>query len=118
MRPSGQGVQYRRYTDPPGAAESGDELTDFPRAVDNSTLPCFPPIFYQGELNSCTSVAVTYYQLTHMTGLVRGWDQKRAGAAQRFSPLWTFNLINGGNNHGTFQARAYAALLAHGAVTL
>ena len=117
VRPPGLGVQYRRYTDAPGDPESGEELTNFPRAVDNSTLPCFPPIFFQGELNSCTSVAVTYYQLTHMTGLVRGWDQKRAGA-QRFSPLWTFNLINGGNNHGTFQSRAYAALLAHGAVSL
>lgn len=118
VRPPGQGVQYRPYTDPSGDVEVGEELAHFPRAVDNSTLPCFPPIFYQGELNSCTSVAVTYYQLTHMTGLVRGWDQKRAGAAQRFSPLWTFNLINGGNNRGTFQSRAYAALLAHGAVSL
>lgn len=89
-----------------------------PRAVDNSVSPCFPPIFYQGDLNSCTSVAVTYYQLTYMTGRAQGWDQRNGGPALRFSPLWTFNLINDGNNRGTFQARAYAALAAHGAVTL
>lgn len=117
VRTPGLGAQYRRYSEPVADAGGGAEIVNFPRAIDNSQLPCFPPIFYQGELNSCTSVAVTYYQLTHMTGLARGWDQKR-GLAPRFSPMWTFNLINGGDNRGAFQSRAYAALLAHGAVSL
>lgn len=89
-----------------------------PPAADNSRMPCFPPIFDQGALNSCTSVATTYYQLTHMVGLARGWDQRRAGPEKRFSPAWTFNLINSGNNRGSFQSRAYAALMSHGAATI
>ncbi len=117
VRAPGLGIQASRYVEPRADVSRDDEVVNFPRAVDNSELPCFPPIFYQGELNSRTSVAVTYYQLTHMTGLARGWDQKRPGAT-RFSPLWTFNLINGGNNLGAFQSKAYTALLAHGAATL
>lgn len=118
VRAPGLGLQTHHSSDAPGDDALADDPIHFPHAVDNSELPCFPPIFNQGALNSCTSVAVTYYQLTHMTGLARGWDQKRAGGAQRFSPMWTFNLINSGNNQGAFQARAYAALVSHGAVTL
>lgn len=118
VRAPGLGLQASRLSDASDTDNLAEDHIHFPRAVDNSELPCFPPIFDQGALNSCTSVAVTYYQLTHMTGLARGWDQKRNGGALRFSPMWTFNLINSGNNQGAFQVRAYAALLSHGAVTL
>ncbi|WP_438480231.1 hypothetical protein [Oleiharenicola lentus] len=118
VRAPGKGVHAQRYAEAHGDATEEQELVNFPRQIDNSTLPCFPPIFNQGELNSCTSVATTYYQLTHMTGLARGWDQKRATPEMRFSPQWTFNLINNGNNLGAFQVRAYTALMAHGAASL
>lgn len=118
VRRPGRGVVAQPYSDPAAPKDNNVELGQLPRAVDNSELPYFPPIFNQGDLNSCTSVATTYYQLTHMVGLARGWDQRRGNPAQRFSPMWTFNLINSGNNLGAFQVSAYAALLAHGAATL
>ncbi len=90
----------------------------FPRAVDNSALPAFPPLFDQGDLESCTAVVSTYYQLTHAIGLERGWDQSRLSDASRFSPAWIYNLTNGGANLGVSLSRAYLALAEHGAVTL
>lgn len=89
-----------------------------PSAVDNSTLPAFPPLFDQGELESCTAVVSTYYQLTHAIGLRRGWDQARLSDENRFSPAWTYNLTNHGANIGVGLSRAYRALAEHGAVTL
>jgi hypothetical protein len=89
-----------------------------PRAVDNSALPSFPPIFDQGDLESCTAVVSAYYQLTHAIGLRRGWDQSRLCDASRFSPAWIYNLTNGGENLGVSLSHAYRALAEHGAVTL
>lgn len=89
-----------------------------PTSVDNSALPAFPPLFDQGDLESCTAVVSTYYQLTHATGLLRGWDQSRLSARSRFSPAWTYNLTNEGANLGVSLSRAYLALAEHGAVTL
>lgn len=117
-------AQITRPLDPardhadPHALEPGLGVHRLPRFVDNSTLPSFPPIFDQGNLASCTAVVTTYYQLTHTVGLMRGWDQSRLGNRHRFSPAWTYNLTNGGANSGVSLLRAYAALSAHGAVTL
>jgi hypothetical protein len=98
--------------------EPGLGVRRLPRSVDNSALPYFPPIFDQGRLESCTAVVSTYYQLTHTVGLMRGWDQSLLGNEHRFSPAWTYNLTNNGNNAGVSLLRSYAALSAHGAVTL
>lgn len=89
-----------------------------PPAVDNSALPSFPPLFDQGDLESCTAVVSAYYQLTHAIGLRRGWDQSRLSDQNRFSPAWIYNLTNRGANIGVSLPRAYAALAEHGAVTL
>ncbi len=98
--------------------EPGLGVRRLPRFVDNSALPHFPPIFDQGRLESCTAVVSTYYQLTHTVGLMRGWDQGVLANDHRFSPAWTYNLTNNGANTGVSLMRAYAALSAHGAVTL
>jgi len=74
-------------------------IDDLPSCVDNSELKSFPPIGDQGYLNSCASYATTYYQLTHMFGLKLGWDVKNdTENKQKFSPKWTFNLTNAGEN--------------------
>lgn len=127
VRRPGRGVVPEPLRPTPAMEDESDDGTTLepsygvgrlPREVDNSTLPSFPKIFNQGQLNSCSAVVTTYYQLTHMTGIMRGWDQKRAENTRRFSPAWTYNLVNGGNDSGSSLIAAYSALHAHGALTL
>jgi len=77
-----------------------DNVFEFlPSEVDNSQLKSFPPIGDQGALNSCVSYSTTYYQMTHMFGMELGWDVKSDVENKRkFSPKWTFNLTNAGEN--------------------
>ncbi len=70
-----------------------------PSSVDNSQLSSFPPIGDQGQLNSCVAYSTTYYQMTHMFGMTLGWDAKNdMDNVRKFSPKWTFNLTNAGEN--------------------
>lgn len=87
-----------------------------PAAVDNSALSWFPPIRSQGALASCTCFATTYYQMTHMTAMVREWDAKSGGDAYRFSPKWTYNLIYDYIQAPSLLA-AHCVLMDHGAAT-
>lgn len=88
-----------------------------PSYVDNSTLKYFPPIRSQGSLNSCAQFATVYYTFTHMTALTRDWDAKNGGDMFRFSPKWTYNMLNGGSNVGTTEYDAYAIAMKHGLAT-
>ena len=56
--------------------EAAPPLDGMPTAVDNSTLQYFPPIRSQGSLPSCVPFSINYYQLTHMVGLQKGWNNK------------------------------------------
>ena len=85
-----------------------------PSAVDNSTLKFFPPIRSQGALNSCAQFAAVYYTLTHMTAMARDWDAKNWGDAFRLSPKWTYNMLNGGMNIGSWHYSAYSIAQKHG----
>jgi PKD repeat protein len=99
----------------------GDAITSGPGAlppyVDNSTLRCFPPVRSQGSLNSCAQFSAVYYTLTHMTALARNWDAKSGGDSYRFSPKWTYNMLNGGENVGSWHYDAYAIAQKHGIAT-
>lgn len=88
-----------------------------PASVDNSTLKYFPPIRSQGSLGSCAQFSAVYYTLTHMTALARDWDAKNGGDSYRFSPKWTYNMLNGGANVGTWHYDAYAIAMKHGLAT-
>ena len=88
-----------------------------PNYIDNSTLSYFPPIRSQGSLNSCAQFSPIYYTLTHMTAMARNWDAKNGGDSFRFSPKWTYNVLNGGANVGTWHYDAYAIAQKHGAAT-
>jgi hypothetical protein len=88
-----------------------------PGSVDNSTLSCFPPIGDQNPLGSCVAFATTYYQFTHMTGLLKNWDVKSDAVNMRkFSPGWTYNLCNYGADEGLYTSDAYRLLLDNGSV--
>ena len=105
------------------ASEDGEATTqDVPMAlppfVDNSTLPYFPPIRSQGSLGSCAAFSTTYYQMTHMVAMARGWDvRSTSDNTNKFSPKWTYNMINGGTDSGAYPATALRLMQYHGAAT-
>ncbi len=88
-----------------------------PTSVDNSTLKYFPPIRSQGSLGSCAQFAAVYYTLTYMTAMARDWDAKNGGDQYRFSPKWTYNMVNNGNDGGSWYGDAYAIAQKHGLAT-
>ncbi|MDP4181801.1 MAG: kelch repeat-containing protein [Bacillota bacterium] len=110
--PMGNEISSQTTTTSIATATAGTVL---PTAVDNSSLACFPPIRSQGSVGSCVAFATTYYQLTHMTGLLRNWDAKNDSAnTKKFSPKWTYNILNGGYDGGLFVSDAYDLLLKNG----
>jgi hypothetical protein len=92
-------------------------LEGTPSAADNSLLAEFPEIRTQGSLGSCTTFAITYYQLTYTVGCLYGWNNKNANNDTKFSPKWVYNMINNGEDQGSSPGEAYAVLEGHGAAT-
>ncbi len=89
-----------------------------PSAVDNSALPSFPPVRNQGSIGSCASFSTTYYTATHMVGLLRGFNNKDDGDnSTKFSPKWTYPMVNNGQNNGSWFAPTFDVLLKHGAAS-
>ena len=102
-----------------GSAVVNDEpLEDLPTAVDNSELPYFPPIRDQSPLGSCAAFAATYTQLSYMNAFQRGLDIRNdADNTNKFSPKWTYNMVNRGGDNGATFGDVYALLEGHGAAT-
>ena len=96
-----------------------DELLgDLPAYVDNSALPHFPPIRSQGAQGSCASFSSTYYQLSHMTALQRGLDiTDPDDNTNKYSPKWSYNMLNEGADTGTSLTENLLLLAKHGACT-
>ncbi len=90
-----------------------------PSSVDNSVLKYFPPIASQGSFSSCGVFNGTYYAMTYMYALARDLDAKNGGAAFRFSPKWTYNMVNGGDyKNGSWYYWAYEIGQKHGCATM
>jgi len=100
----------------PGAAPQSDPV-GLPDSADNSTLKYFPPIRSQSPLGSCAQFSTMYYTFTHMTALVRDWDAKNGGDDYRFSPKWTYNMVNGGSNGGSTMTSGLSMAQKHGCAT-
>ena len=101
----------------PVAADQ-DLLGDIPAVVDNSELPYFPPIRDQSPLGSCVAFATTYTQLSYMTAFQRGLDIRNdSDNADKYSPKWTYNMVNGGSDQGATLTSAYSLMEGHGACT-
>ncbi len=85
-------------------------------SVDNSKLKYFPKIADQGSLNSCTAWATVYYQFSYTVNK----QLKRDGKLDEntFSPTWVYNMINEGENQGTFYSDAMTVLAEIGAVPM
>ncbi|MBD7910619.1 triple tyrosine motif-containing protein [Clostridium cibarium] len=92
------------------------DVSSLPSVVDNSKLDCFPGIGNQGQVGSCTSFASTYYEMSHMVNLMLGRSGKTD--ENRFSPKWTYNLINHGKDEGSSIGENYWAIRDVGAISL
>ena len=92
--------------------------TSLPTYVDNSALPYFPPVRAQDGIGSCAAFASAYYQATYMTAMARGWNVKdNSDNTNKFSPKWTYNLVNGGVDEGSSIQRNYRVMLENGIAT-
>ncbi len=117
------GFETRGFLDVPGAAvlaaAPNDLLAgDLPVSVDNSLLRHFPPIRSQGSLGACVAFATTYTQLSHMTAFQRNLDiRSPSDNTNKYSPKWTYNLVNGGTDSGSSFTGSYALIEKHGAAT-
>ena len=100
------------------AASNAALAGDLPVGVDNSQLRFFPPIRSQGSLGSCASFASTYVQLSYMTAFQRNLDiRDPADNTNKYSPKWSYNMLNDGTNDGSSLFQNYALLNKHGAAT-
>ncbi len=97
--------------------KAATSATILPSFVDNSRLPFFPPIGDQGNLGSCVAFATTYYNATHEIGLLNGINNKFS-LRNVYSPKWTYNMINKGENKGAKFTEGYALLAQHGAPSI
>lgn len=92
---------------PPGAG--------MPSVADNSATKHFPPIRTQGTIGSCSAFSATYYTMTHMTALIRDWDvTDNDDNTNKFSPKWTYNMVNGGADDGSWLSDVYKVMLCSG----
>jgi hypothetical protein len=100
------------------AAANENLAGDLPVSVDNSLLRFFPPIRSQGSLGSCASFATTYTQLSYMTAFQRNLDiRDPADNTNKYSPKWTYNMVNGGADNGSYFSDVCDLLEKHGAAT-
>ena len=88
-----------------------------PGYVDNSKLPYFPSIFLQTG-GSCSAASTTYYQMTHMVAMVHDWDVTNpSDNSVKFSPMWTYSMLNGGVDDGVWPSSCVYMMMKHGAAT-
>src|SRR3989339_157669 len=102
-------------TQTPQSAGSAEAMGVLPAYVDNSKTVWFPPIRSQGSLNSCVSFAATYTQLSYMVAFQKGLTINTSDNTNKYSPKWTYNMVNGGSNSGTYFSDNYNLLKLHGA---
>ena len=95
--------------------EGADGSASLPSSIDLSTSPYFPVIGNQGSIQSCVSWATTYYQFTYEAHKLNNVITTNDNT---FSPTWTFNLTNGGQNVASFYTDAYNVLINQGALTM
>lgn len=86
-----------------------------PISVDLSTSKSFPCVRSQGRIGSCASWATTYYQFGYQVADMYGWDAKY-DTGKQFSPKFTYNIVNEGNNKGSNMEQNYSILSTQGAV--
>lgn len=93
-----------------------DTNYNYGTSCDLSESEFFPAIGSQIG-GSCTSWATTYYQFTYEANKLNNINT-RENNELAYSPVWTFNFLNGGEDRGAFIYEAYDWLREHGALKL
>jgi len=83
----------------------------------------FPPVGRQGNQGSCVAWATTYEVKSYLEKKTRGWSYNAGpenarcgtGATHVFSPAWTYNQINGGQDGGSSISTAFSLMIQKGA---
>lgn len=83
--------------------------------VDKKTANCFPDAGDQGSFNSCGAFSSTYYQMTYMNALAKGYDVKN-DSSKILSPKFTYNIGKKTDNawDGIWPITAYDIVKKHG----
>ena len=103
----------------PFSTQSTQSLIPFLKKVDNSTdertAQYLPKHGYQGGFGSCGAFASTYYQMTYMNAIAKGYDVKK-DETKRLSPKFTYNIGRKADNNqeGMWPSTAYAIVQKHG----
>jgi C1A family cysteine protease len=113
-----EGAPAGRVAATQDVAVNAEASSDLPVSVDNSQLRFFPPIRNQGQIGSCASFASTYVQLSYMTAFQRNLDiRSSSDNTNKYSPKWSYNMLNDGEDNGTSLYENYILLQRHGAAT-
>jgi len=76
---------------------------DLPTTFDLSTDPAFPAVGNQSSQGSCSAWAGTYYSYGYLEAVDNGWTDASLGdPEQLMSPAWTYNMVNGGKDRGSW----------------
>jgi len=100
-RPPMQGPDYDTWADAqgPDIGELKPDPKRLPPRVDNSTRPQFPPIYSQGNHNACGQYASVASIFTYEQNVLAGTTAD--SAATRFSPYFSWNMMNKADNNGS-----------------
>lgn len=90
------------------------QARNLPSSVDNSVSRYFPPVIDQ-KGGSCAQAAHIGYMFTYEVN--RLLDRSAGIPENRFSYLYTWNLLNGGHDEGTFGLEGISLALMNGVVS-
>ncbi|MBP7343960.1 MAG: hypothetical protein KA982_04485 [Clostridia bacterium] len=115
-----EGDDYKKLDFYGGDISSSDVANDMQRSlpsyVDLSSDPCFPPLGDQGNLGSCTAFATTYYQFSYEVNKLNNITSSANRVV--YSPKWTYNWINNGQDGGSYVTDALLVLRNYGALKI
>jgi hypothetical protein len=136
---SGYGTGLRppteeEWAEMPQSARVVDSISSdylrLPPAADLSANPAFPPIGNQASQGSCVAWSIGYYLKTFQEAREHGWNLSTVSLIGSWpsyypdsqlnhimSPTWTYNQINGGDDHGSAYQHAARLIFDLGAVT-
>lgn len=94
-----------------GTTASGEATDGLPDIVDNSQSKYFPPILSQGDQGSCVAWSQAYYQFTYEMNKHLDRESTKENC---FSPSFTYNMSNYGEDVGCFPNNTYANMMKIG----
>ncbi len=100
-RPPSMGADYDTWADAlgPDVGETKVDPKRLPKKVDNSKRPEYPPIYNQGKHGACGQYASVTAMFSYEQNVLNG--TKADSDATRFSPYFSWNMMNRAENKGS-----------------